>query len=324
MKIAIFTNINSPATDFYRTVGCYAYMGHDIRYLAIESAKWFDLMDVDVVVAKSPNGMAYFEMLRECKRMGKKIIIDHDDNLHETTRTNPAHVGLSHEAMRKTVEDCFGFADHIIYSTDALQKYYMPYHEGIASTVINNGWNPIIQPFMPVPKIEDKIRFIWRGSMHHLDDIGSIASYINELAEDESCDVAMLGIQDFIMAHLFPKVKTKEWNSSLFGYFETLNNSQCHYGLFPLLKNDFNFAKSNIFAIEMLVAGGVTIAPKGIAEYNIPGVIKYDNFGDVMEAVKNKDFDREAIVKEGREYLNDVLRVDKTNKKRELILNNLN
>jgi hypothetical protein len=263
-------------------------------------------------------------MLRECKRMGKKIIIDHDDNLHETTRTNPAHVGLSHEAMRKTVEDCFGFADHIIYSTDALQKYYLPYHEGIASTVINNGWNPIIQPFMPVPKIEDKIRFIWRGSMHHLDDIGSIASYINELAEDESCDVAMLGIQDFIMAHLFPKVKTKEWNSSLFGYFETLNNSQCHYGLFPLLKNDFNFAKSNIFAIEMLVAGGVTIAPKGIPEYNIPGVIKYDNFGDVMQAVKNKDFDREAIVKEGREYLNDVLRVDKTNKKRELILNNLN
>ena len=51
MKIAIFTNINSPATDFYRTVGCYAYMGHDIRYLAIESAKWYDLMDVDVVVA---------------------------------------------------------------------------------------------------------------------------------------------------------------------------------------------------------------------------------------------------------------------------------
>jgi hypothetical protein len=53
-------------------------------------------------------------------------------------------------------------------------------------------------------------------------------------------------------------------------------------------------------------------------------VIKYDNFGDVMQAVKNKDFDREAIVKEGREYLNDVLRVDKTNKKRELIINNLN
>jgi hypothetical protein len=74
----------------------------------------------------------------------------------------------------------------------------------------------------------------------------------------------------------------------------------------------------------MLVAGGVTIAPKGIQEYNIPGVIKYENFGDVMEAVKNKDFDREAIVKEGREYLNDVLRVDKQNKKRELILNNLN
>lgn len=324
MKIAIFTNINSPATDFYRTVGCYAYMEHEIRYLAIETAKWYDIMDVDVVIAKSPNGMAYVEMLREVKKMGKKIIIDHDDNLHETTRTNPAHVGLSHEAMRKTVEDCFGYANHIIYSTYALQRYYKSFHEGIESTVINNGWNPIIQPFMPVPKIEDKIRFIWRGSMHHLDDIGSIATYINLLAEDENCDVAMLGIQDFIMAHLFPKVKVKEWTNSLFTYFETLNNSQCHYGLFPLLKNEFNFAKSNIFAIEMLVAGGVTIAPKGIPEYDIPGVIRYDKFSDVLSAVKNKDFDREAIVKEGRQYLNDVLRVDKQNKKRELILNNLN
>jgi len=33
MKIAIFTNINSPATDFYRTVGCYA----DNKFLTLKT-----------------------------------------------------------------------------------------------------------------------------------------------------------------------------------------------------------------------------------------------------------------------------------------------
>jgi hypothetical protein len=118
----------------------------------------------------------------------------------------------------------------------------------------------MLQPFMAVPKIEDKVRVLWRGSMHHLDDIATIKDEINTMAASNNFDVAMLGIQDFLMGHLFPKVHVKEWTNNLFSYFELLNNSQCHYGVFPLLKNDFNLAKSNIFAIEMLAAGGVVIS----------------------------------------------------------------
>jgi hypothetical protein len=177
---------------------------------------------------------------------------------------------------------------------------------------------------MAVPKIEDKVRVLWRGSMHHLDDIATIKDEINTMAASNNFEVAMLGIQDFLMGHLFPKVHVKEWTNNLFSYFELLNNSQCHYGVFPLLKNDFNLAKSNIFAIEMLAAGGVVLAPIGIPEYNIPGVLKYDKFSDVLRIMKDKTFDRENIVKEGRQYLNDVLRIDKVNQLRQQILNNLN
>ena len=160
--------------------------------------------------------------------------------------------------------------------------------------------------------------------MHHLDDIATIKDEINLMADSDKFEVAMLGIQDFLMAHLFPKVYVKEWTNNLFSYFDLLNNSQCHYGVFPLLKNDFNFAKSNIFAIEMLAAGGVVVSPNDIPEYNIPGVLKYDNFTDVLRNMKDKEFDRESIVREGRQYLNDVLRIDKVNELRKQILNNLN
>jgi hypothetical protein len=40
--------------------------------------------------------------------------------------------------------------------------------------------------------------------------------------------------------------------------------------------------------------------------------------------MKDKTFDRENIVREGRQYLNDVLRIDKVNQLRQQILNNLN
>lgn len=323
MKLGIFTNIESPGTDFYRTVGTYSYLEHDIKYLDIHNTKWYNLFNLDAVIAKSPNGNAYLDMLRDCKRMGIKIIIDHDDNLHRTERVNPAHKALSTEASKKSVEECLAMANFVSYSTPALQEYYKGFHT-CPSLVIPNAWNPMIQPFMPVPSIEDKIRVIWRGSMHHLDDIATIKDEINFMAESDNFDVAMLGIQDFLMAHLFPKVYVKEWTNNLFSYFDLLNSSQCHYGVFPLLKNDFNYAKSNIFAIEMLSAGGVVVAPNGIPEYNIPGVLKYDKFTDVLKNMKDKEFDRESIVKEGRQYLNDVLRIDKVNELRKEILNNLN
>jgi len=323
MKLGIFTNIEAPATDFYRTVGTYSYLEHEIKYLDIQNTKWYDIFSCDVIIAKSPNGKLYLDILRDCKRMGKKIIIDHDDNLHKTERVNPSHKALSSEASKKTVEECLSLANFVSYSTSALQDYYKEFHE-CPSLVIPNAWNPMLQPFMAVPKIEDKVRVLWRGSMHHLDDIATIKDEINTMADSNNFEVAMLGIQDFLMGHLFPKVHVKEWTNNLFSYFELLNNSQCHYGVFPLLKNDFNLAKSNIFAIEMLAAGGVVIAPIGIPEYNIPGVLKYDKFIDVLRIMKDRTFDRENIVKEGRQYLNDVLRIDKVNKLREQILNNLN
>lgn len=323
MKIGIFTNIESPATDFYRTVVPYSYLSKNIKHLDIHNTKWYDIFDCDIIIAKSPNGQAYLDILTDCKRMGKKIIIDHDDNLHRTERVNPAHLALSTEASKKSVEQCLALADFVSYSTPALQNYYKEFHT-CPSLVIPNAWNPMLQPFMPVPKIEDKIRVIWRGSMHHLDDIATIKDEINLMAASDKYEVAMLGIQDFLMAHLFPKVFVKEWTNNLFKYFELLNNSQCHYGVFPLLKNDFNEAKSNIFAIEILAAGGVVCAPIGIAEFNIPGVLKYDKFTDVLNVMKDKNFNRENIVKEGRQYLNDVLRIDKVNELRQQIINNLN
>jgi hypothetical protein len=67
----------------------------------------------------------------------------------------------------------------------------------------------MLQPFMAVPKIEDKVRVLWRGSMHHLDDIATIKDEINTMAASNNFDVAMLGIQDFLMGHLFPKVHVK-------------------------------------------------------------------------------------------------------------------
>jgi len=56
MKLGIFTNIEAPATDFYRTVGTYSYLEHEIKYLDIQNTKWYDIFSCDVIIAKSPNG----------------------------------------------------------------------------------------------------------------------------------------------------------------------------------------------------------------------------------------------------------------------------
>ena len=63
MKLGIFTNIEAPATDFYRTVGTYSYLEHEIKYLDIQNTKWYDIFSCDVIIAKSPNGQLYLDIL---------------------------------------------------------------------------------------------------------------------------------------------------------------------------------------------------------------------------------------------------------------------
>jgi hypothetical protein len=109
MRLGIVTNLTSPTTDYYRSVNPFMRLRSQmvnlhIIYLNPETVKWYDFYDVDVILFQRPNGDGMLSMVAEANKMGKKIILDHDDLLHEVNAANPASsTDLSKKNLLSTI-----------------------------------------------------------------------------------------------------------------------------------------------------------------------------------------------------------------------------
>ena len=68
------------------------------------------------------------------------------------------------------------------------------------------------------------------------------------------------------------------------------------------------------------------IADKYFNEFNMPGVIHYNNpleFLNIINETINGNIDKVSLVKQGRQHLNEVLHIDLLNKQRYKILKGL-
>jgi hypothetical protein len=187
--------------------------------------------------------------------------------------------------------------------------------------VIPNGWNPTDLPMFEVKEQHKPTRFVWRGGSTHFSDLHTIKAEINEMIEMDT-EVTFFGLNKFMMYDLNKKAINVDW-SSMFVYFTFMQRIEGDFGFYPLVRNDFNLSKSNIFAIECIANGMPVLADRYFPEFDIPGVISYNNATQFLELVTdiiNGNIDKAAYVKAGRNYVKEVLHIDLLNKKRWEIL----
>ncbi len=333
IRIGIVINLGSPTTDYYRSINPFLRLRREIpieiTYLNPDTVKWYDFYNVDVVIFQRPNGDQILGMISEAKKMGKKIILDHDDLLHEVNDANPSSKHFNNEVVKKSVERAFKYADHVITSTPYLKTFYKQHYIEDKITVIPNAIDLEVTPFVPVKrdKTIDKIkRVLWRGSMTHIQDLQTVDLFWKWLLAKDSVEVAFMGLPDWLGKTLYPKAFHVPWNNSLFQYFDMMKNSNPHYGIFPLTNDNFNQAKSNNFAMEMLVAGCVPYAPKYISEFNIEGVRLYDNQNDLKQMFEKhleKDDNYFLDLEAGRNWIKENRDLNKVNQLRLNVLNSL-
>lgn len=334
MRIGIVVNISSPTTDYYRTVNPYmrlrdAYSQFTLKMINPDTVKWYDFYDVDVVIFQRANGNDILGMINEVRRMGKKIILDHDDLLHEVSPANPSSAHFNKPQVKESVEKAFKYADWVTVSTPYLKEFYSKYFDKDKITIIPNGIDFTVTPMQPVKRdkmIDAKKRVMWRGSQTHLEDLATISNFWVEMQRKTNVEIGIVGLPEFIARTLYPKTIVIPWNNSLFQYFEMLKNSAPHYGVFPLTIDNFNQAKSNNFAMEMLVAGCISYAPEEIKEFNIPGVRTYKNELQLIHLfTKALDKDDAYFVdlEAGRKWLREERDLVKVNELRLNVLNAL-
>ena len=326
MKLTTFTSSKSQATDYYRSIGPFTRLAlqkkFDHTICQQEKAMWYDIYNTDIVLIQRPNSTASLGIMADAKRMGKKVIIDFDDHLLEVPDDNPASYYFSNPQVKKQISDTFLFADAVIVSTKKLYDLYYPMCQGkIPMFVIPNGWTPSDLPMFDAKEQHKPTRFVWRGGSTHFADLHTIKEEINYMLEMDA-EVTFFGLTKFMMYDLHKKAINVDW-SSMFVYFTFMQRIEGDYGFYPLVRNDFNLSKSNIFAIECLANGMPVIADSYFPEFNMPGVIHYSNpneFLDLVKYIQICNIDKLALVKEGRNYIRETLHIDLLNRKRWEIL----
>jgi hypothetical protein len=326
MKLTTFTSSKSQATDYYRSLGPFTRLALQKKFTHIicqqERAQWHDIYNTDIVLIQLPNSTASLAIMADAKRMGKKVIIDFDDYLLEVPEDNPANHYFANPQVQKQIQDTFLFADAVIVSTKKLYDLYFPMCQGkIPMFIIPNGWNPTDLPMFEVKERHTPTRFVWRGGSTHFADLHTIKAEINQMIEMNT-EVTFFGLNKFMMYDLNKKAINVDW-SSMFVYFTFMQRIEGDFGFYPLVRNDFNLSKSNIFAIECIANGMPVLADSYFPEFNMPGVIKYTDPAQFIEFVTdivNGNIDKAAAVKAGRNYVKEVLHIDLLNKKRWEIL----
>ena len=329
MKVTTFTSSKSVATDYYRSIGPLSRLSklkgfiHEIKQQ--ENAMWHDIYNTDIILIQRPNSTASLGIMADAKRLGKKVIIDFDDHLLQVPEDNPASVYFSNQNVQKQIIDTFQFADAVFVSTKKLYDLYIPYlKDKSIMFIIPNGWNPTDLPKTELLPKNNVTRFMWRGGSTHFADLHTVKNEINELI-CMNTEFTFFGIPKFMAYDFHKNANFIEW-SNMFVYFQYLKNIEADFGFYPLVRNDFNLCKSNIFAIECIMNGTAVIADEYFSEFCIPGVSLYNSnksFKEIAISAMNGDIDKVALVKEGRKYISENLHIDLLNEKRWKVIKGL-
>ena len=297
-----------------------------------------DMELADIIVAQRrfmPDDMV---VLTQLKEMGKKIVVDMDDQLLNLPSKNPAY-RIYTPALKRNVRKCLNMADLITVSTEYLADEMRKYNDHVV--VLPNSIDPAWGfgkngPACKTEQGDGKVRIGWVGSKTHDEDLREVNQVLADILTERD-DVEILymgGYPAVIMEPLFEEgliyrnkakqlvVQSQEiadqkkiWlvkGVHVKDYYDRLMSLGLHIGIAPLVDNAFNRSKSNLKYLEYTLAGIPTIASNvlpysGTITDGVNGIIVKKNRYDlwkraIVDLVENEK-KRVALFKNAKKLL---------------------
>jgi len=280
---------------------------------------WADLMLYDIIFMQRPYTAMERNLAAYIKELHIPLWIDYDDNLLALPSDNPNFSKYNDTQTKQNIAALLTMADVVSVSTGALKEAFSGYNKNIQ--LISNAIN--LDIFSRINKKQTDT-FLWRGSETHQLDL---LTYMIELSES---------IESF-----------KNWNWHFYGYYPwmLLQGKKAYFSaptdvipyhkniqdmapkcmIVPLADHKFNRCKSNIAALEGILAGAVCIVPDW-PEWQIPGTLKYKNQAEFKECLDSVYYGNINITKlnnQAWEYISDMYSLQKINEKRIEIINSV-
>lgn len=318
------------ATSYYRAYGVFPNLReHYIKDLSVQNfigggrRTWAELLTFDILFMQRPAYPEWLKLAEYMKGLGKKIWIDHDDNLFELPPYNRV-VDTYNPVVKKAMLDMMRIADVVTVSTPALQKYFME-NFAINSTVIPNALNDILTPMAnEYNQAKTGDRFCWRGSETHQADLMQHADQLtNAMTNRANTFWDFMGYNPFFVTMNFPSEKWKYYlPEDIMVYTANMRIVRPQVMHVPLIHDGLNECKSNIAWIEGTAAGAITIAPDW-PEWRKPGILNYASADEYGSMLMRPVDDGKERWEASRNYIQENLLLTQVNKQRAEIIQTL-
>jgi hypothetical protein len=278
MKTLLY--VSASATDsvsWYRGLGALANLRRMCPQLNIIISKhysWTTLNMCDGIYMQRPVGEEELEILKMAKMIGRKVWIDHDDDLFNIPTDNMAGAYFQGDKIRQRIVDIAHWADIVSVQSEYLKKWYSEYNKNI--TVIENAMDVELFKFRTdIPPKRNKV-VMWRGSMTHHRDVDTVRVEILDLVKKHPDWMwAFLGDSLWFLSDYIPHDKLiLKPAQDVVVYHNFIHQLAPSVVMVPLHDSQFNRNKSNIAWMEASFAGARTVAPKW-PQWEQPGVLTY-------------------------------------------------
>ena len=330
--IKILTVCPNPpdAASFYRGYGPLNDLMKNHGDVFIENGEgkvfdWSNMSRYNILFLQRPFLEQHAAMAEFAKRFNIKVWLDHDDNVLDVPKDNPANKHYDKEKVRANIKLCLQYADLITVSTPFLKQLFEGYG-GNNIHVVPNALNTDFFGNMNQPKLNNIV--LWRGSNTHFMDYKTVADTINKMAfrghnlyiiggecKDKHNDVRNLIRREYMHQPAIDVIK----------YHRLIRDLRPRFIFVPLVINDFNRGKSNIAWMEAAWAGGATLATY-MDEWIRPGITNYydtEDFKEKFELLLTNDEYLIEKVKESQRHIKKHLTLNKTNRLRYKLLRSI-
>ena len=235
----------------------------------------------DIFIIPRMNEVVLLDTMKELQRQGKKVVIDHDDDVFNISPLSPHYEEHGTENVKITLKDgsilplwedgknidlkknrermettkkAVEVADLITVTTDILADVYRRYNSNVAvlpNCIDTNIWKPL-----PL-KETNEIRLFWAGGHSHYEDWCLLTDVLPTIIKKyANVKLVLMGAKFDATLRSIPqdRIEFHPWiHTMAYPYkVEILNPI---IGIIPLQDTEFNRAKSPIKWVEMTSLG---------------------------------------------------------------------
>lgn len=266
-------------------------------------------LDADLLVLFQSNDLDMIEIINERRSLGKKTIVEYNDNFYAPPPCSPVFGPWSNPNLWQTYETIMNKGDHLIVTGEGLHSL-LSKKVDCPVTILENHIYEYEKNFDDCWSTKEEFCIGWAGSVGHMSDLLAILPMLEEFCSSHKNAVLCLMGNESIPGYISlpaDKFRFTPWGS-MSEYYSFLRS--IHVGVAPLASSAYNHCRSDIKAIEYASRGAIPIVQnltpykKLISAAQIPS---FNSFQECYRILENAYSKKSSLREDAKKFYQYVM-----------------